>query len=878
MSHPCAIQILSITTILLSTVNAVAGTETKPNAPSSLPNNLKVVGNMLYLSADDGVHGRELWGVGPGETAGIRLLADVDPGLPSSNPHAFQDVGGRLAFAATRFGEGSEPWVYDPKRNEAFLVENIGPGRTSSEPCLGRLANGVFFLASRNPSRLWSMNPDSLKLTLLKSPGELGEFPFDVLANGYFLLGATSLLYVSNGTPDGTKLLFESRKTWIQWITAIGNKAVFSAGDIEHGNEIFVTDGTPEGTGLLKDICPGPAGAGVAQVVGFGSTAFFQADDGVHGSEIWMTDGTPDGTRLVRDINPGKAGSDPHYFVQGTGGAYFAANDGVSGKELWHSDGSGKGTVKVTSLSPGPQAGAIWSLMNAGSRLYFCANSYAHGEEVFYTEGKPGDVKLLADIVPGTGSSGPANLTLFGEKVYFTCDDGLHGEELWFSDGTESGTRLAMDIRPASPGQAPSSLPRDLTPMNGSLIFSAADLQHGREMWISDGSAEGTRLVRDISPGMADSAPGDITVQGTRIFFAATTAASGRELWVTDGTDAKTALVQDLWPGPRSSEPRCLTAGGKGLYFIADSDGSGNGLYFTDGTPSGTSPIVPDGTGQTGVTVTGIAAYEGEVYAHVTDGQVQSVCRIMPGSHGLQSLVMLKSAVDTPDPCALEDAEWRVSSPLKDQATKALLLFPGGRRAVATMPASLGDSLLFQAYSPGMGMELWKASTGVSSIQMVADIFPGPPSSCPTCLTPVGETLFFIADHSEEGRILWQTDGTVGGTAMANLYRPDGTKWPAAISAFEMTALNDKEALLIITIPYFGDIGDRELALLSARGQFPQLSVCSFEPIGGKFRALHQLVRSGDRIFFTCDGGGHGEELWLSDGTVEGTHLVKDIL
>ena len=50
-----------------------------------------------------------------------------------------------------------------------------------------------------------------------------------------------------------------------------------------------------------------------------GGLGYFVADDGVAGSELWVTDGTPGGTRMMRELRPG-------YAAPGTGGIHRSMN------------------------------------------------------------------------------------------------------------------------------------------------------------------------------------------------------------------------------------------------------------------------------------------------------------------------------------------------------------------------------------------------------------------------------------------------------------------------------------------------------------------------------------------------------------------------
>src|SRR6188768_1419314 len=81
-----------------------------------------------------------------------------------------------------------------------------------------------------------------------------------------------------------------------------------------------------------------PAGFAAA-----GTTVFFSAGDATHGRELWRTDGTPEGTAMVKDILPGTIGSQPRFLTSLGGVVYFEADSGTGG-QLWKSDGTATGT------------------------------------------------------------------------------------------------------------------------------------------------------------------------------------------------------------------------------------------------------------------------------------------------------------------------------------------------------------------------------------------------------------------------------------------------------------------------------------------------------------------------------------------------------
>jgi ELWxxDGT repeat protein len=119
------------------------------------------------------------------------------------------------------------------------------------------------------------------------------------------------------------------------------------------GVELWVSDGTPPGTYMVKDIFPGAGDSRIATMIEFDGKVYFGADDGVHGAELWISDGTSAGTTMVKDISPGTDSAiylDNWELVRLGSTLYFRAANFSQGNGLWKSDGTESGTVLVREM------------------------------------------------------------------------------------------------------------------------------------------------------------------------------------------------------------------------------------------------------------------------------------------------------------------------------------------------------------------------------------------------------------------------------------------------------------------------------------------------------------------------------------------------
>jgi ELWxxDGT repeat protein len=628
-----------------------------------------------------------------------------------------------------------------------------------------------------------------------------------------------------------------------------------------HGGGLYRSDGTAAGTQLVRAFTAWDASVPHELIVSHGSL-FFNGDDGTEARGLWKTDGTAAGTVLVKDVRFGLtlAGSvaviDPDLTdVNGT--LYFEATpqgtDG--GAVLWKSDGTAAGTPSVRVMYAGGTngEGSLSELTNVNGTLYFVASDPGNASAaVWKSNGTAAGTTFVfsgfsfnhltavsgallftynnvlyktapasqgaTPLMPSMSSHfvspdpHPTPLPTIGGIVYFNASYATLGNQLWRSDGTLSGTRMVTTINPPQSFSGLGFNPTDLTVFNGALYFAADDGTHGVELWQSNGTAAGTVMVKDIDPGAIGSSPSSLTVFNGALCFAANDGTHGAELWTTNGTTAGTRIVKDIDPGAAGSAPFLLTVLNGRLYFAADDGLHGSELWSSDGSAAGTRLVADVNTVGVGSTPQQLVNANGTVFFVANDG-----------IHGPELF--------------------------KTDGTAA-----GTVLVAAVAPQNLTNingTLFFTTVDATNGTRLWKSDGTARGTVVVVTLPDHADDNLQPRPSPVGANglLFFVVNDGVHGRQLWRSDGTAAGTRML---KPDGSG-PA--DPFNLTVVNH-------TLFFLGSDPANYTALWktdgTARGT---VLVKAVSP-----RIITDLVGVGSSVFFATWNSG-SIQLWKSDGT-----------
>ena len=787
-----------------------------------------VVGGALLFIADDGVNGLEWWRT-DGTEAGTAMLKDIMPGRNGAFGQLFSHqlyyfnaamVGDVLYFSADDGIAGFELWETDGTTDGTTRVRDINPGAAGSQPMQMLDLNGVLIFVAYEPrggAEVWRSDGTFAGTAQVRDifPGSFGASPNRLVRVGdlvYF--GSYQYLYRTDGTFSGTVLLhtFDQGSTYV--VGSFGYQAVVQAYDNAHGTEFWLSDGTPGGTRLLKDINPGPGSANPGSPVELNGRLFFTVGDSSQGWRLWTSDGTDAGTREVGGQGdasssvyvsaPTKVGSHCVFFWQdyphrklmatddagdtavslgdlvpdgfgdgASGSALFSANDGVHGFELWKTDGTPAGTTLVKDIVPilrtdssYPAYLATLASPGAPTRVLFTASDGVHGYELWSSDGTTAGTHLMKDFIPGPDGAGIGAWAVYRGAFYFMATTDYYSFTLWRTDGTEAGTVQVMN----SPGGPTPESRSPLVVLNDRLYYLASDATHGIELWRSDGTSEGSEFVADLNPGPGDSSIDAFLVVGDTLFLNVYSETYGSELFKSDGTAAGTGIVKDIVPGPDSSFPYEFARFGDRLIFTAQDDEHGRELWVSDGTEAGTimlKDIYPGfysgaAYGDTRAEAGGWFYFVGTDGVHgaelwKTDGTPDGtvlVKDVVPGRNPgyIESLTAFKGAV-----------YFGVRGfPYDDQLWKT-----DGTEA-GTVPVKVGfilgapglnvidDALIFAGNDfDAHGRELWRSDGTAAGTAMLQDLNPGPDGSDPENFFVAGDRTYFNADNGTSNVEPW---------------------------------------------------------------------------------------------------------------------------
>lgn len=781
------------------------------------------------------------------------LLEDVEKTPGQRGAQRITPIGEVAYFAGRDATHGEELWRTDGTAAGTWRVTDLWPGRGGSLPDdIVPFADGVMFVAAdeRHGFELWRMNPTDAAAELVRDilPGPEGSRPYDLTPVGQrvffrvFPRGGVEELWVTDGTAEGTVRLLTG--LGLGRLTALGERLYFSIeGD---GFEMWTTDGTVEGTRQVADLSDdssvsyyfvGPAGR---------SLFFSVSSTGRLGrpTELWVSDGTSSGASSFFDLGVGF----PRGQILGVLDAYlyFTVTDDENQRHIvWRTDGTRDGTEVF--LTPPAALRSVHELVKIGEAFYLIGVDREVGGSLWKTDGTTGGTQRLADANPAQCSGDFGRLTVAGERVFFLGRRPGNDVEVWTSDGSIEGTGPTREIVPEG-----GSNPDELVALGDRVLFVARSEEHGRELWTSDGTETGTEMVLDLIDGSRGSYTSQarpvLGVIDDQFYFS-----GGRTLglWRSRGPGAnrervpgsEELLVSFLERGPFATEDR--------IFFIAD-----DALWSTDGTASGTVELAPGGTPGATLGTDLLFANSSEEFG-----------------------VELWKTDGTPSGTAL----------LAD-------LHPGRGDARPAGFRRVGDLVFFAARTAAHGEELWRTDGGADGT-VVLEVFPGTGSSRPFLLAHGANQLFFVADDGEHGRELWRTDGTPEGTYLLLdlIEGPEGgldrMSSAAVVSDDRLYFLASEEegAVLLWTsdgtragtegpfpleprglwqgppVVLDGDVYFASNGLWRLDGDSLEASLVAADVFP------RDLTRVGDRLYFSSG------ELWRSDGTPSGTRKVTEI-
>jgi ELWxxDGT repeat protein len=577
-----------------------------PNQQYSFAENAVEMGGAHYFIMDF-----SLWR-SDGTAAGTGRLTNYSLPYAATNP--LVKIGNRLVFGNGDHSTGMEIWVSDGTLGGTQKLAEATPGADNASFILASTSDRVFFMAGHSVGsggqQLWVT--DGTPQNTHEIP-QAGGGAYSVFSLTYFQASgvAGNHVFMNVAEVDPLNPFLNQTTLWVSdlagtrvsrvglgggQIQALGNRMLYAANDAA-GVEPWVSDGTVAGTNRITDLAVSGETAssdpGDPRIVG--DLAFFVANDNHHGRELFVTDGTAANTRLVRDIAPGEAHADiePGSMLGVGGLLLFSADDDPDQAWLeqpWRSDGTEAGTFRLADLRLNNLCGQ-WAQSWNGRIYFFASQQYYGGSELWSTDGTAAGTRQEVVLDDSIRNTDLCDLTVTANGLVFVAKS-LGVPQLWRTDGTAAGTMRLGAISPVEP--ATYSVGGWFKVVNGMAYFMADENPgSGRELWRTDGTASGTTLVTDLTPGPEGARAFGLAQFGQGVMLAYDSAdANTAGLYRVAGPSAGATLLKS------GAVTRAMpqSTGSKVFFVLLDSNTES--LWVTDGTSAGTHSVITANAGE----------------------------------------------------------------------------------------------------------------------------------------------------------------------------------------------------------------------------------------------------------------------------------------